>query len=55
MRAFDLMLKIFLSFLFVLLPFYTTNNSEYDKIIIERNIDNMNIGRDDLAVKFKQV
>ena len=55
MRVLDLMLQIFLSFVFVLLPFYATENSEYDKIIVERSIENMNIGRDDLAVKFQQV
>ena len=55
MRVFDLLLKIYLSLFFVLVPFYNTNNTEYDAIVTERNIDNMNIGRDDLAVKFKQV
>ena len=55
MRIFDLYISIKITFLFTLLPYYITENEDYNDLKNKRDINDLNKSAGDLTVKFTKV
>jgi hypothetical protein len=55
MRIFDLYISIKITFLFTLLPYYITENEDFNDLKNKRDINDLNKSAGDLTVKFTKV
>jgi len=55
MRIFDLYISIKITFLFTLLPYFITENEDFNDLKNKRDINDVDKSAGDLAVKFTKV